>query len=125
MPVQLPRQFDEQFERLFNAGDVDGLLDLYEIGATLLPEPGKPATGRDAVREALGAFLALKGQVSMHTEGVVEAADLAVLYSTWSLTGGTDPDGNPVEVGGRATVLLRRQPDGAWLGVVDDPYSQG
>jgi ketosteroid isomerase-like protein len=123
--VQLPRQFDEQFEQRFNAGDADGLLDLYEIGATLLPQPGSPTTDRDGLREALGAFLALKGQISLHTEGVVEAAGLAVVYSTWSLTGGTDPDGNPVEVGGRSTVVLRRQPDGAWLGVVDDPYSQG
>jgi ketosteroid isomerase-like protein len=34
--------------------------------------------------------------------------------------GGTDPDGNPVELSGRATEVLRRQDNGSWLVVIDD-----
>jgi len=35
------------------------------------------------------------------------------LYGDWSLTGGTDPDGNPINMQGRSTEIMRRQPDGA------------
>jgi ketosteroid isomerase-like protein len=45
--------------------------------------------------------------------------------SDWTLTGGTDPDGNPVELSGRATEVLRRQDNGSWLVVIDDPWSKG
>ena len=46
------------------------------------------------------------------------------VYGDWSLTGGTDPDGNPVNMEGRSTEIMRRQSDGSWLDVIDDPYSQ-
>ena len=41
-----------------------------------------------------------------------------------SLTGGTHRDGNPVNMEGRSTEIMRRQSDGSWLDVIDDPYSQ-
>jgi hypothetical protein len=35
---------------------------------------------------------------------------------------GTAPDGSAIEQGGLSVALLRRQPDGRWLMVVDDPF---
>ena len=36
----------------FNAGDIDGLVALYEEDAIFVPEPGgKPLVGRDAIRD--------------------------------------------------------------------------
>jgi ketosteroid isomerase-like protein len=61
----------------------------------------------------------------MRTTAVIESGELAVAYGEWSLNGGTDPDGNPVALGGRATDVMRRQSDGSWLDVIDDPYSSG
>jgi ketosteroid isomerase-like protein len=56
---------------------------------------------------------------------VVESGDLAVAYGEWTFRGGTDPDGNAVNLEGRATDVMRKQPDGSWLDVIDDPYSSG
>jgi ketosteroid isomerase-like protein len=56
---------------------------------------------------------------------VIENGDLAVAYSDWSLTGGTDPDGNPVNMEARSTDVMRRQSDRSWLDAIDDPYSSG
>ncbi len=63
--------------------------------------------------------------MQLQTTGVIESGGLAVVYGEWSLTGGTDPDGNPVNLEGRSTEAMRRQPDGSWLDVVDDPFSRG
>ena len=60
----------------------------------------------------------------MRTAAVIESGDLAVAYGEWSLTGGADPDGNPVNLEGRATDVMRKQSDGSWRDVIDDPYSQ-
>jgi ketosteroid isomerase-like protein len=46
--------------------------------------------------------------------------DLAIVYNDWTLTG-TGPDGASVSDAGRAVEVVRRQPDGTWRSVVDDP----
>jgi ketosteroid isomerase-like protein len=125
MSLQSPRQFDEHFAKAFNANDADAVLALYESGATLIPQPGNPVTGSAALREALGHFLALNGQIDLRTVGVTETSGLALLLTDWTINGGTDVDGNPVELGGRSTNVLRQQSDGTWLAVIDDPWSAG
>jgi ketosteroid isomerase-like protein len=56
---------------------------------------------------------------------VIENGDLALAYGEWTLTGGVDPDGNPVNLEGRSTDVMRRQSDGSWVDAIDDPYSSG
>jgi uncharacterized protein (TIGR02246 family) len=123
--VQNPRQLHQVWEKAFNDDDIDTLVALYEPDATVIPQPGNPVTGHAAIREALGYFLALEGQFRLRTVAVVESGDVAVAFGEWTLTGGTDPDGNTVNLEGRSTDVVRKQPDGSWLDVIDDPYSSG
>ena len=55
---------------------------------------------------------------------VINAGDVAVLYNDWtgSMTG---PDGVEMPVTGKAIEVCRRQADGTWLFVVDDPWGRG
>jgi uncharacterized protein (TIGR02246 family) len=124
MPVQNPRELHQAWEKAYSEGDVDALVEFYEPDATVFPQPGSPATGHAAIREALVPFVALRGQMQLRTTAVIENGDLALVYGEWSLTGGTDPDGNPVTMEGRSTEIMRRQSDGSWRDVIDDPYSQ-
>jgi ketosteroid isomerase-like protein len=121
MSVQSPRQLDEQFAKTYISGDVEALLAFYEPEATLVSQPGSPITGHDAIREEMLKMVALGGQIEVRTAAVIESAGLALVLSDWSLTGGTDPDGNPVELSGQGTEVLRRQDNGSWLVVIDDP----
>ena len=125
MPVQDPLQFHRAWEKAYNGRNVEALVELYEPDATLFPQPGNPVTGQAAIREALAPFVALGGQIQMRTDAVIKSGDLAVAYGEWTLTGGLDPDGNPVSLEGRSTDVMRRQADGSWLDAIDDPYSLG
>ena len=55
----------------------------------------------------------------------VEAGDdIAVLYNDWTLSA-TGPDGAAFTDQGKATEIVRRQRNGTWRFVVDDPRARG
>jgi uncharacterized protein (TIGR02246 family) len=122
MALQRPDDLHPAFVTAFNAGDAAALLALYEPNAVLVPEPGGPAVGGEALRAALGRLLALRGTMTLETRAVIPAGDLALLHGQWTLSG-MAPDGAPLQMAGRTAEVLRRQPDGTWLCVVDNPFS--
>jgi ketosteroid isomerase-like protein len=124
MSAHSPEELHTQFVALFNAGDLDGLMAIYEKDATLVPQPGSPAVGYDANRRALQQFLDLKGHIDITTLEVIRAGSLALLRGEWRLTG-TGPDGKAVTMSGKNIEVARRQPAGNWQFVIDHPYGGG
>jgi uncharacterized protein (TIGR02246 family) len=121
MPATTPEEIHRSFEELFNAGDINGLMELYEPNAALIAQPGSVAHGSEQVRAALQGFLALKGRITLDTRLVVSVGDLAYLSNTCSLSG-TGPDGNPVALGATTAEVARRQADGAWRYLIDNAW---
>jgi ketosteroid isomerase-like protein len=121
MSATTPEQIHRLFEDRFNAGDLDGLIELYEPDAALIAQPGSVAHGGEQARAALQGFLALKGHITLDTKLVVTVGELAYLANTWSLSG-TGPDGNPVVLGATTAEVARRQPDGSWRYVIDNAW---
>jgi len=109
------------FAQAFNAGDADALVAMYDPAAVLVPGPGAEAVGHDAIRAALGQFLALRGTMHMETTFALRSGDTALTRSKWRLDG-TDPAGKPVVMEGNSLEVLRRQADGTWLIVIDHPF---
>ncbi len=116
-----PEQLHRQFEEAFNAGDLDGLLALYEPDAALIPEPGVVVHGRDEIGSALQGYLDVGGTIKLDTKTSVVVDDLAYLINRWSLTG-TDPDGNAIEMGSLTAEIARQQDDGSWRFVIDNAW---
>ena len=121
MPATTPEQIHRLFEDMFNAGDIDGLMELYESAAALIAQPGSVGHGSEQVRAALQGFLALKGRITLDTKLVFTVGDLAYLSNTWSLNG-TGPDGNSVVLGATTAEVARRQADGTWRYVIDNAW---
>jgi uncharacterized protein (TIGR02246 family) len=115
--AELPQAFADRL----GAGDLDGALALYEPEATFAPEPGAQVTGLAAIRGALEQFIALKPTLDGEVEKVLEAGDVALVTNRWKLNG-TGPDGAPLELAGVSADVMRRQPDGTWRILVDDPW---
>jgi uncharacterized protein (TIGR02246 family) len=121
MPATTPEQVHRVFEDTFNAGDIDGLMELYESDAALIAQPGSVAHRSEQIQAALQGFLALKGHITLDTKLVVTVGDLAYLSNTWSLSG-TGPDGEPVVLGATTAEVARRQADGTWRYVIDNAW---
>lgn len=121
MPGQNPLDTVNKLIEAINRGDLNAAVALYEPQATLVTEPGKPAKGTAAIRAALQDLIALKPTLKGETHQIVEGGDLALFCSKWKLKGAA-PDGKPVEMGGASSDVLRRQADGSWLIVIDNPW---
>jgi ketosteroid isomerase-like protein len=116
-----PQQLHERFSEYFNAGNLDGIIALYEPRATLLPQPGRAAQGIAAIREALGRVLALGGVFRISATNVARADDIALLCSNWTLDAAA-PDGSPLQLSGCTTDVARLHADGLWRMAIDSPF---
>jgi len=105
----------------FQKGDIPAILRTYEPGAVVVGEPGKPLTGEAALRAMFAAFIAVKPEFTYSGHDVVIADDLALHLSPWQMNG-VAPDGTAVRHKGLSVAVLRRQADGRWLMVIDQPY---
>jgi uncharacterized protein (TIGR02246 family) len=105
-PEDLTRLFVERA----NAGDAAGLAELYEEQAVMAYPPGSQTVGRDAIR-------ALWEKVLADAPRFEQERPLPTLVSgDIALTSTPPKDG----AGARAQVV-RRQPDGTWLRLLDQP----
>ena len=103
------------------AGDMDAILATFEENGVLIGQPGMAAQGTPALRTAFAGFMAIKPQITVTAHEVIQADDIALHNSTWTMTG-TTPDGSAIEQSGYSVVVLRRQDDGAWLRFIDNPF---
>jgi len=119
--VETPEQVLEQIVYGINSGDLDSLIPLYETDAAFAAEPGSLAHGAPGVSEALSGFISMNGTLDLQVTRVLEVDDLALVVGTWSFDG-TGPDGEPVHLEARNADVLRRQSDGTWRFVIDNPW---
>lgn len=121
MYPETPEEVHHLWVEAFNGGNLDDLVALYESGAALVPQPGQIVSGATAVREALAGFLTMRPKIDLQLRKVIRAGEIAQIISSWTISG-TGPNGSPVTFNGVTTDVVRRQADGRWLVVIDNPY---
>ncbi len=109
--AQTPEDITRLFVDRANAGDVEGLAELYEPDAVMAFPPGQETVGRDAIRAVMQGMIEHGPTEFPHEEllPTLRIGDIA-------LTATKPEDGS----GGRAQVV-RRQSDGTWLRILDRP----
>jgi uncharacterized protein (TIGR02246 family) len=105
-----PEDLTRLFVDLSNAGDAEGVAQLYEEHAVIAYPPGSQTVGRAAIQ-------ALWEKVLVNRPHFEQEATLPTLISGDIALTSTAPKD---DAGARAQVV-RRQADGSWLRVLDQP----
>ena len=118
--AQQPEELHQLFVACVNAHDVDALLALYEHDSTVADLEGHPLQGTDNLRAFLIGFLAAVKQIDGGTRKVLISGNIALLSSTYQAVLAAH-DGSMTSIMGTSAEVARRQPDGTWRFLIDDP----
>lgn len=113
--AKTPEELAVLFVERANAGDAEGVAELYAPDAVLAFPPGSTTVGREAIRAVMARMLE-------HTpvKFQVEEPLPTVRYGDLAMTSTVPAD----NTGGRVQIA-RRQPDGTWLRIMDRPEVRG
>ncbi|MGN9909576.1 YybH family protein [Phytohabitans sp. LJ34] len=107
----------EDLHRLFldgvNDKDVDALLALYEPDSVTLDMDGRRLTDQAALRAMLTGFVEMVDRLDGETRKVIVHGDYALMSAAFTGNGG--------QIAGVSGEVARRQPDGTWRFLIDDP----
>jgi ketosteroid isomerase-like protein len=118
-----PQEVSQLIGDAITGGDLEGALSLYEPGATFVMPSALgegSVTGLAGLREAISGFLAINPKLTVNAERTVLAGDTALVIGNWTLMG-RDENGHDIDIAGRYADVVRRQSDGRWLYVIDNP----
>ena len=122
MAANRPEECDLLIGERLSAGDLEGVVALYEPDARFVIGPGNVAEGTDAIREVMRQMLAGHPTLNIEVPLVIQTGDVALLHSKWTVTS-TGADGKQTTDSGNGREVVRRQADGTWRFVID--YGNG
>jgi len=119
--VETPVEMNPIFAAAFNSGRVENLLALYEPNAVLITQSGESLSGLPAIKAELSKLLALGGEMISENIYAYQNEEIALLRARFILKT-KKSNGEPLEITGHTSEIVRRQKDGRWLYIVDHPF---
>jgi uncharacterized protein (TIGR02246 family) len=121
MPTR-PDELHQAFMAAYNAGDLEGVLALFDPRAVFVVRPGQVTDGPAQLRAALQRLVELRGHLTIEPHTFVGSDDVVLAVGNYTLSG-TRRDGTPFTSESRFADVLRRQPDGRWLLAIDNGFN--
>jgi uncharacterized protein (TIGR02246 family) len=119
---QDPADVHPVYLEAFNAGDVDGTVACYESQACFISKSGREAHGSLELRKLYRAMFSYKPQLRFEVRKIIQAGDdLALIIVEWA-SKAVLASGEIEALSGTATDVVRKQADGTWKLVIDNPY---
>ena len=103
--------------------DIGEVMSTYEKDCAVAFQPGSPTVGADKVRGAFLQSFAVKPRFKFGNHEVLVVGDIALHLAPWKMSG-TAPDGKALQEKGLSVAVLRKQADGKWRMVIDNPHGE-
>ena len=116
LPIK-PQDAHRALAAAYNTGDLQTVLNMYDVDGIIVAEPGKPVSGREKFEAAVKGILSIKGVMEIKTVYCLESGDVAVGRSEWSIK-----ENGQTKVAAKGVELLKRQSDGTWKVLIDHAF---
>ena len=114
----------ETMTSAFHKKNIAGVLTSYEDGAAVIFEPGKRVSDPVVLKQMFEGAFQLDPRFSYpNGHEVYISNDIALHIAPWVMKG-KSPDGVEIKQSGLSVAVLRKQENGAWLLVLDNPHGQ-
>lgn len=107
----------------FHKKDLKAVLASYEPNAVIVFEPENAVSGTEAISQSFQGFFAASPKFVYSGHEIFINGNFAMHFAPWTMTGKT-PDGQEIKQSGLSVVVLRKQQNGKWLMVFDNPFGQ-
>ncbi len=121
MAINTPEELLNLVTEYINGKDLDSLVSLYEPEASFIDESGENISGIEKIQEKMKGFMDMNGKLESTVRKIIPAGNIVLAYSDWTFKA-SGPDGTPINLGGTAIDVLRKQSDNSWLAVIDNPW---
>ncbi len=120
MAASSPEHAVELLDRAFNEGDLDAVLSFYEDAAVVVAEPSRLLRGTIELKRFFEDMIRSGLTAKQLKTRVIETDGVALFMSRWMLiphnTSGKEETRTFI-----ATTVFRKQPDGTWKALIDNP----
>jgi ketosteroid isomerase-like protein len=108
----------------FHQKDMAGVMASYENGGAVMFEPGNAIRDPEVIQQMFAGFFQINPNFT-YPKGheVYIANDIALHIAPWVMTGKA-PDDTEISKNGLSVAVLRKQANGDWLMVLDNPNGQ-
>lgn len=112
----------EAMTEAFQNNKIADVMAAYESQATVVFEPDMPISDAAQI-EQMFSGMAMVNPAFDYPAGheVIINGDIALHITPWTMTGRT-PDGQDIAQSGLSVAVLRRQEDGSWKMLIDNPH---
>ncbi len=116
-----PEEMNECFANAYNTGEVNNLNELFETNAKVVNKKGEIIVGINKINAEHLNLLRLGGKMTSINKYCVEFENIALLRADWKIETHNE-NGDVAEIKGSSTEIVRKQENGSWLYIVDNPF---
>ncbi|RKR08803.1 ketosteroid isomerase-like protein [Flavobacterium sp. 90] len=110
------------FRNCIVSGDLQGTLSCFDKEAVYIDRDGTEIKGLDNIEKAMQHLCNWKPEIKGSKHRATIVGDLAIWVDNWSMKAKM-PDGNPIEMKGATSCLMKQNEKGIWLWLVDNPFA--
>jgi len=105
----------------FQNKDIDEVMACYEPKAVIVFEPESPISDTKVLREMFTGMSMVNPLFTYSGHEVFITGNIATHIAPWKMTAKA-PDGTVIKQSGLSIAVLRKQEDGKWLMILDNPH---
>jgi ketosteroid isomerase-like protein len=118
-----PDEADEYFMDCIREGNLKNAMTCFDQEAVYMDKDGNSISGLANIENVVANLCHMKPYIKIykHKNSPV-GNDLIYRLDKWTMTA-TDPQGKPIRMQGASAHIMRKNADGVWLWLVDNPFA--